>query len=76
VLYHNPHTSEQWLVARLLPGEVGRFVEALEGQGCPVIIRQQENTEWPLLRWLQAYAPEAPRSAIAERMRALGCCLH
>jgi hypothetical protein len=71
VLYHNLNTGEQWLVARVLPGEVTRFNEALNAQGCKVVIYQQERGEWPLLRWLQAYAPEAPRREIAEKLRAI-----
>lgn len=70
VLYHTP--TEQWLVARVLPGEVGRFVDALQGQGCQVVIRQQERGEWTLLRWLSVYLKEAPRQLIADRLRALG----
>ncbi len=72
VLYHNPNTAEQWVVARVLPGEVDRFNEALAAQGCKVVIYQQERSEWPLLRWLRAYLPEAPRELIADRLRALG----
>ena len=72
VLYHNPHSGEQWLVARVLPGEVGRFTEALRDQGCTVVIWQQERSEWTLLRWLSVYLKEAPRELIAQRLRALG----
>lgn len=72
VLYHNPHTGEQWLVARVLPGDVTPFLEALSAQGCKLVVYQQERSEWTLLRWLSAYLKEAPRELIAQRLRALG----
>lgn len=72
VLWHNPHTGEQWLVARALPGDMPRFREALSSQGCQVVVYQQERSEWTLLRWLRAYLREAPIDLIAHRLRALG----
>lgn len=70
--WHNPHTGERWLVARVLPSDVGRFKEALQGQGCQVVGQCLESGDWPLLRWLKAYMPDAPLREIADNLRALG----
>lgn len=70
-VYHNPHTSEQWLVARVLPGDSDRFREALLGQGCEIVIAQTQHSEWNVLRWLHHYRKDAPRDTIASRLAAL-----
>lgn len=71
VVYHNPNTDERWLVARLLPGEVGRFKEALVAQGCEIVIANGEIGEWNSLEWLRVYRKDAPLREIAENLAAL-----
>lgn len=71
VVYHNPHTSEQWLVARVLPGEVGRFKDALREQGCEIVIANQERGEWSSIAWLQHYRKDAPIREIAFNLSCL-----
>lgn len=71
VVYHNPNTGERWLVARVLPGEVSRFVEALQAQGCERVIHAQEGHEWCAANWLRRYEPTAPIDDITLRLRAL-----
>ncbi len=53
VVYHNPDTQEQWLVARVLPAEVKRFKEALTQQGCEIVIANLEQGAWNSLEWLR-----------------------
>ena len=72
VVYHNPRTDERWLVARVLPGEVGRFKEALTAQGCEIVIANREGGEWNSIRWLQHYRKDAPVREIANNLHALG----
>jgi hypothetical protein len=76
VTWHNPHTGEQWLVARVLPGDMARLKEALRGQGCEVVGYQQERSEWPLTRWLKQYHKGAPVQKVAENLVALGAPRH
>lgn len=71
VVYHNPNTQERWLVARCLPGEVGRFVEALKAQGCERVIHAPQRSEWNVLSWLRRYMPEAPLDQIAMNLYSL-----
>lgn len=71
VVYHNHNTGERWLVARVLPGEIGRFLEALEAQGCERVISQQERSEWPVGRWLRVYRKDAPVDDILRRLAQL-----
>lgn len=72
VVYHNPHTGEQWLVALVLPGDIGRFREALLGQGCEIVVANMEGGEWNSIQWLQRYRKDAPVQEIADNLRALG----
>lgn len=72
VVYHNPNTGEQWLVARVLPGDVGRFKEALAAQGCEIVVANREGGEWNSIEWLQRYRKDAPLIDITNRLRALG----
>lgn len=69
VVFHTQ--TEKWLVARVLPGEVGRFKEAIIGQGGQVVAQQQQRSEWTLRRWLPRYMPEAPLEDILNRLSAL-----
>ena len=71
VVYHNPNTNEQWLVARVLPFEHGRFLEALAAQGCKRVISAPEDSEWEVVRWLQVYCKEAPLDLIRTRIAQL-----
>lgn len=71
VVYHNHNTGERWLVARVLPSDVGRFNEALAAQGCERVIHQQVRSEWTVLRWLGHYRKDAPLQEIAARLAAL-----
>lgn len=71
VVYHNPHTAEHWLVARVLPGDVGRFKEALIAQGCEIVIANQERGEWNSIEWLRLYRKDAPLREIADNLAAL-----
>ena len=72
VVYHNPNTREHYLAARVLPGELDRFKEALTGQGCKIVIYQQEGSEWPALRWLGLYDKTAPLDLVRDRILAIG----
>lgn len=71
VVYHNHNTGEQWLVARVLPSDVGRFKEALSGQGCEIVIANREAGEWSSIEWLRKYRKDAPLCEIAENLAAL-----
>lgn len=71
VLWHNPNTSERWLVAIVPPGDMARFKEALKGQGCQLVVYQQERTEWNLVQWLRVYMKEAPIQQIAMSLEAI-----
>lgn len=71
VVYHNHNTSEQWLVARVLPSDVGRFKEALSGQGCEIVIANMEVGEWGSIEWLRNYRKDAPLHDIAENLAML-----
>lgn len=71
VVYHNPNTSEQWLVARVLPCDVSRFKESLTGQGCEIVIANMEYGEWSSIEWLRHYRKDAPLLEISERLAAL-----
>lgn len=70
VLYHRG--GERWLVARVLPSDLDRFIESLKGQGGEVVVYQQERSEWTLMRWLRRYKPDAPMSIIEGQLRRLG----
>lgn len=72
VVYHNPHTNERWLVARVLPSDVGRLKEALTAQGCEIVIANREDGEWNSIQWLRHYRKDAPVREIANNLRALG----
>lgn len=56
VIYHRG--AERWLVARLLPSDCRRFIEAAKYQGC-LIVRQDSCTDWEVLQNLRAYHPGA-----------------
>lgn len=71
VVYHNPNTGEQWLVARVLPGDMSRFKEALTGQGCEIVIANMERGEWSSIEWLRKYRKDAPLREIHDRLVAL-----
>ncbi len=71
VVYHNPDTQEQWLVARVLPAEVGRFKEALLAQGCEIVIANSEHGAWNSLEWLRVYRKDAPLENIRNNLAAL-----
>lgn len=71
VVYHNHNTGEQWLVARVLPSDVGRFKEALSGQGCEIVIANRETGEWSSIEWLRNYRKDAPLYEIAENLAML-----
>lgn len=71
VVWHNPSTDEQWLVARVLPSDVGRFKEALLGQGCEIVIANMERGEWSSIEWLRVYRKDAPLLEISENLAAL-----
>ncbi len=71
VVYHNPNTGEQWLVALVLPGDIGRFKEALISQGCEIVIANRERGEWSSIEWLRHYRKDAPLAEIAAKIRAL-----
>ena len=71
VVYDNPNTLEKWLVARVLPGDVSRFKEAILAQGCYIIIANQEHGEWSSYAWLSVYRKDAPLELIAARIQKL-----
>ena len=71
VVYHNPNTQEQWLVARVLPSDLGRYKEALLGQGCEIVIANMEKGEWSSIEWLRRYRKDAPLEEIHENLIAL-----
>lgn len=71
VVYHNPNTSEQWLVARVLPGDMQRFKESLISQGCGIVIANMEYGEWSSIEWLRHYRKDAPLPEILERLASL-----
>lgn len=71
VVYHNHNTGEKWLVARVLPSDIGRFREALKDQGCEIIISNMEQGEWNSIQWLLTYRNDAPVSEIAGKLQAL-----
>lgn len=71
VVYHNPNTSEQWLVARILPGDMSRFKESLASQGCEIVIANMEHGEWSSIEWLRHYRKDAPLLEISERLAEL-----
>lgn len=61
VIYHRG--AERWLVARLLPSDCQRFIEAAKDQGCEVV-RQDGCTDWEVLQNLRAYHPGADIEAV------------
>ena len=71
VVYHNPNTDERWLVARVLPGDVERFKEALLSQGCVIVVSSLERGEWSSIEWLRHYRRDAPLLEIHESLIAL-----
>ena len=71
VVYHNHNTGENWLVARVLPGDVKRFREALVAQGCEIVIANKARGEWCSFEWLQRYRKDAPLQEIAAKMATL-----
>lgn len=71
VVYHNPNTSEQWLVARVLPSDMSRFKEALTSQGCEIVVANMEHGEWGSIEWLRHYRKDAPLEDIRSRLLAL-----
>lgn len=73
VVYHNHNTGEQWLVARVLPGDMPRFKESLVGQGCEIVVANMERGEWSSIEWLRRYRKEAPLEEIYARLLALRC---
>jgi hypothetical protein len=71
VVYHNPNTDEHWLVARVLPSDLGRYKEALLQQGCEIVIANMEAGEWNSIEWLRLYRKDAPLQEIAANLHAL-----
>lgn len=71
VVYHNPNTDERWLVARVLPSDVGRYKEALRQQGCEIVIANMEAGEWSSIEWLRHYRKDAPVREIEANLHAL-----
>ena len=69
VVYHSG--DEKWLVARVLPSDKGRFIEALRGQGCEIVIANMEYGEWGSIEWLRHYRKDAPLLDIASRLSAM-----
>lgn len=71
VVYHNPNTTERWLVARVLPSDAERFREALKAQGCEIVVSNKEHGEWSSIEWLRHYRKDAPIRDIVENLAAL-----
>lgn len=68
VVWHNHHSGERWLVARVLPSDVGRFKEALHSQGCEIVIANKEYGEWNSIDWLRVYRKDAPLQEIKNNL--------
>lgn len=68
VVYHNPNTQEKWLVARVLPGDLGRFTEALTSQGCEIVVQNMERGDWSSIEWLRRYRKDAPLLEIQQKL--------
>lgn len=68
VVYHNPNTQEEWLVARVLPSDMNRFKEALIGQGCEIVVQNMERGEWSSIEWLRRYRKDAPLLEIRQKL--------
>lgn len=71
VVCHNHNTGKQWLLARVLPGDMQRFKESLISQGCEIVIANMERGEWSSIEWLRHYRKDAPLPEISERLAAL-----
>jgi acetyl-CoA carboxylase beta subunit len=68
VVYTNPHTGGSWHAFNALPGDVGRAKEALIGQGCRIVIANDEKGEWNSIAWLRHYRPDAPIDALRKQL--------